>query len=322
MHERIAVIGAGALGSLFAGRIAASGREVVTIDIDLARLSEIERHGIRWRENGIERHARPKAASARNIDGPINIFLFTTKATALPAAIRSVKHLAADDSTAISFSNGLRHETTLMSLSGDTTPLLAVTDVSADLVAGIIETHGRGTIWIGGVDASSRRAVATATELLRHARFTVEPQDDPRPSIWEKAAFNAALNATATIAGKPVGFLDNASGRWIFDAVAREVVSVANALGINARLSTVLERVDHALSAQGDHRPSMLQDRDAGRPTEIEAINGAIVEMAGKVNIDVPVTRTLANLVRILEPTQQARGLSAGICEGDASIRV
>ncbi|MFN3458399.1 MAG: ketopantoate reductase family protein, partial [Novosphingobium sp.] len=121
-------------------------------------------------------------------------------------------------------------------------------------------------------------------------------------AIWEKAAFNAALNALSTILHLPVGGLDTAEGRSIATAVFDETIAAAASKGIAMDRTRLMAKMDFALANHKAHKPSMLQDRLAGRLTEIDAINGEIVKAALAAGLGAPVTSTLAALVRMGEP--------------------
>jgi 2-dehydropantoate 2-reductase len=121
-------------------------------------------------------------------------------------------------------------------------------------------------------------------------------------AIWEKLAFNAALNSLTAVTGLTVGGVATTTeGRELAHSIAKEVVMVANRKGIAASETAVLATVDSALRDHGDHLPSMLQDIRAGRKTEIEAINGAVVREAALLGIAVPTTLSLYRLVRMQE---------------------
>jgi 2-dehydropantoate 2-reductase len=121
-------------------------------------------------------------------------------------------------------------------------------------------------------------------------------------SIWEKAAFNAAMNAIAAVSGMQVGQMaDSAHIRAIAAGVAREAVTTARAAGIEADELRIWAAMEHAYATHRNHRPSMLQDLQAGRRTEIDAINGAIMAHAERLGVAVPVIETLARLVRAME---------------------
>ena len=121
-------------------------------------------------------------------------------------------------------------------------------------------------------------------------------------AIWEKVAFNAALNALTAVTRLDVGPVGDApEGRELAARVVEEVISVAERKGIAARREAVMAAVAGAFAEHRGHKPSMLQDMLAGRPTEVESLNGAVVREAEALGMTVPITETLYLLVRTLE---------------------
>jgi 2-dehydropantoate 2-reductase len=100
--------------------------------------------------------------------------------------------------------------------------------------------------------------------------------------------------------------LDNPAGRRIAAAVVDEAVAVAASKGLALDRDTIVRHIDAALREHGAHKASMLQDREAGRPSEIETINGAIAAEGKRAGVATPVCDTLADLVRIIEAAEQA----------------
>jgi 2-dehydropantoate 2-reductase len=121
-------------------------------------------------------------------------------------------------------------------------------------------------------------------------------------AIWEKVAFNAALNSICAVSGCTVDQLGlTPDGRRLADDVVSEVLSVAQRLGINVDPDKCKTNVAGAIAQHKGHKPSMLQDIVAGRRTEIEAINGAVVAAARRLEMKLPTTETLLSLVRLAE---------------------
>ena len=118
-------------------------------------------------------------------------------------------------------------------------------------------------------------------------------------AIWEKAAFNAAMNSVAAITRLRVGpIADHPAGRALVSAIVAETLAIAMARGLAGDADRVQRTLDMAFADHRNHQPSMLQDALAGRPTEIENINGAIVAYAAELGLDTPFTRCLRDLVR------------------------
>jgi 2-dehydropantoate 2-reductase len=139
-------------------------------------------------------------------------------------------------------------------------------------------------------------------EALNDAGLACSADADVWAAIWEKVAFNAALNSLCAVTGCTVGELTNVpDGEALALKIVAEVATVAQAHGVAVNEAHVADNVRHALAHHRAHRPSMLQDVLAGRKTEIEAINGAVVEAARMRAIAVPNTAALLHLVRLVD---------------------
>ena len=158
---------------------------------------------------------------------------------------------------------------------------------------------------MSGSAASRRRRSPKRRRWRRcsnQAGLAAEADAEIRVAIWEKVAFNAALNSIAAVTGLSVGGMDAPAGRRIAAAVVGEVVATAAAAGIELLdPDRIGGKIDFALANHRGHKASMLQDLLAGRPTEIEAINGAVARAAAAAGVATPVTSTLADLVRLIE---------------------
>ena len=303
MLSRIVIVGAGAMGCFLAARLAAGGLDVTVVDVDQARLDVIGREGITLHDDSGTATARVRACLAADVAGPVDLVLLMTKGMFSAAAIRSVAHLAAHNPTVLTLQNGLGNVEAIAEVFDTDHILWGVTDFPADLEGPAqVASHGAGHIWLGGANDRAHAHAHAVAEALNRGLLNAEIDPEVRVSVWEKVAFNAALNPLSTITGLPVGGLDCPEGRRIATAVAEETIATAIALGVPIDPARVLTKIDFALANHRTHKPSMLQDRLAGRRTEIESINGAIVRMAEQAGISAPTTRMLADLVRMGEP--------------------
>ncbi|MFM7028991.1 MAG: ketopantoate reductase family protein [Chakrabartia sp.] len=308
--DKIIIIGAGAMGSFFAARLARAGADVTLVDVDSARRSAIAQHGISLHDTQGDFIVPVRAARAQEVSGPVDLVVLFTKAMHSKVAIQSVAHLAADAAAVLTLQNGLGNAEAIAEVFPAERVLMGVTDWPADFVPPHgVAVHGAGHVWMGCATDGEDQLAHRVIDRLNSAGLAAAYDPQIRAAIWEKAAFNAALNALATLLDVPVGGLDTPEGRRIATAVAEESIAVAAALGIAMDRARLIAKIDFALAQHKAHLPSMLQDRRAGRATEIEAINGAIIEAARRVGLTAPVTATLADLVRMGEP--QAEGLDA-----------
>ena len=119
--------------------------------------------------------------------------------------------------------------------------------------------------------------------------------------IWEKLAFNAALNALAMVTGSTNGEMDNPYGRAIAYRLVDETVQVADARGTKLDRGAIIASAERALREHAGHKASMLQDREARRATEIDFINGAVIREGERLGITTPTHAMLYDMVKLTE---------------------
>ncbi|MBI3514415.1 MAG: 2-dehydropantoate 2-reductase [Proteobacteria bacterium] len=297
-----AILGAGALGSYIGGRLAESGSAVVLIARDAARLAQIARDGLRIEDDRGDRMVRVRAATAAALREPVGLFIVLTKAMHTAAAIASVKHLIGPETWAVSLQNGIGNGEALATVMPPARVGIGTTNVPANLLGPAhVRSAGHGSLRFWSIDGADAPALRTLERLLAGAGFDAAATKDIAVDIWEKVAFNGALNALGAITRQANGGLDNPDGRAIAEAAATEAVAAATALGVRVDAARIRTRIDGALTQHRAHKGSMLQDVLAGRPTEIDFINGAIVRAAEQAGLAAPVNRTLVQLVRLIE---------------------
>ena len=297
----VTIVGAGAMGCFFAARLREAGTAITLVDTDTARLAAIQANGVTLEDDGGPRTVAVAACPAAQA-GPTDLVMLFTKGMHSAAAIKSVAHLAADGTCAITLQNGLGNAEAMAEVFSRDRILMGVTDWPADFSPpATVSSHGAGRIWLGAMAAGPAGPVEAALRLFDAAGLPAKRDDHVEVQIWEKVAFNAALNALAAVTRVRVGGLDCPPGREIAFAILDEVAATAAARGLLLDSRRLTSKVEHALAHHRQHKASMLQDIEAGRRTEIEAINGAVIRAAEAHGVPTPVTRTLANLVRMIE---------------------
>jgi len=301
-NPSIAIVGAGAMGCLFAARLAEQGADTVLIDIDRERLSAMARDGIHLTDDTGARTVPVRAALAADVAAPVDLVILFTKGLHSAAAISSVAHLAVTNPIALTLQNGIGNAELLAAGFGEDRVLLGTAHVPADLTGpASITTKGFGHLDLGGLTDTAQAFASDVASLLTRAGFAAHVSQDINATVWEKVAFNAALNAIGMICQVPNEGVDNEEGRRVAINVVDETVRVATAKDIALDRDRIVATVLAALRDHGHHKASMLQDRDHGRQTEIEMINGAIAREGARLGVPTPVCDTLTDLVRIIE---------------------
>ncbi|MPS81343.1 MAG: 2-dehydropantoate 2-reductase [Achromobacter sp.] len=315
----IAMLGAGAMGCLFGGLLSESGQRVTLLDIDDAQLDAIRSHGLRLETDRGDRriHGMSALRPEQCREAPDLLILFT-KSLHTDAALRGVKALIGAPTRVLTLQNGLGNLEAVTRHVDPARVLVGMTTWPADLAGpGHVSSHGTGVVRLRSAvaddvaniavnDAANNAAdVAHISQVLNGAGLRCEVDANVWKAIWEKVAFNAALNSLCAVTACSVGQLDLvADGGALARAVVSEVIAVARATGVDADESACHASVAHAIAHHRGHKPSMLQDVLAARPTEIEAINGEVVARARAAGVPVPHTAMLLGLVRLIQARQ------------------
>ncbi len=294
---RVCVAGAGTIGSLFAAHLAR-----VT---DVSVLTRRDEHARALNEHGLRVSGRAEfTATVTAASNPAaleaDLLILACKGSDLESlAERLEGHFAG--ATVMTVQNGLGAEE-VVGAHGDWPLLSAVTFMSGTRVS---DTHVEYILdtatWIGpyrGTTPADARAVA---ELVVSSGLQAQAFDDLRPAQWSKLIFNATVNAVAALTGLPhdFHFAEGQLGELVHGLV-EEGKATARAAGVELHedpweMNVLATQRGHA------HRPSMLEDVTARRPTEIELITGALVREAGRVGVDVPLHIALYRLVKAKE---------------------
>ncbi len=298
----VVIVGAGAMGCLFAARIAEQGAKVTLVDVDRDRLSAIAEKGISLKDDAGTRTLHVGAALAADVAAPVDLVLLFTKGTHSAPAIASVAHLASPDTIALTLQNGIGNADLLAETFCAERVLMGTAHVPADFTGKSgVATHGFGFLELGGFTPEAQPYSPPVADLLERSGFKAKIAADANHAVWEKVAFNAALNAMAMICEVPNAGMDNEPGKRVATSVVDETLAVASAKGIHLERDQILSTIASALKEHAHHKASMLQDREHGRMTEIGTINGAIAREGAELGVPTPVCETLTDLVKVIE---------------------
>jgi 2-dehydropantoate 2-reductase len=298
----VLIVGIGAMGCLFAARLAAAGIPVVVLGSWVEGVSALRENGVRLVEpDGVE-----KAYPVRVATDPMECIgslyaLVLVKAWQTERAARQLADCLAPDGLALTLQNGLGNREQLAQMLGTSRVALGVTTTGATLVSpGRVRPAGEGVITLG---VHSR--LNPIANLLRKAGFVVESAPDTNSLQWGKLVINAAINPITSILRVTNGELvAREPTRALLAAAAREAAAVALAKGVQLPYPDPVVAVESIAKRTSSNRSSMLQDVLRNAPTEIDAINGAIVQTGEETGVPTPIHRTLWQLVRSLHPQE------------------
>jgi len=298
---RVCVVGCGAIGGLYAAHLAAAGAaEVWAYDVAAEHVAAIERDGLRvtgHTELVGRVHAR---TTAREIP-PCDFGIVATKGTFTEPAMAATAGVLRD-AAVCSVQNGIGNEEVVARHAARV--MRGVTLPAGRVAApGVIHMDAPGTTWIGPFEPSpaGMDEVTALAELLSAAGMPTIAQPDVRGAQWTKLLFNASTNPLCALTGLTHGELcDLPATRRLVGALITEGRAVADALGV-ALDSDPGALVDEAARTNHQHKPSMLQDALAHRPTEVATLNGGIVAAAAGPGVPTPLHAAVADLIAGLE---------------------
>jgi 2-dehydropantoate 2-reductase len=297
---RIAVVGAGAMGSIFGARLAGGGHDVVLVDVARPLVDKINEAGITVRR-GDESTTTPVRATADPSEiGAVELVVFFVKCYHTASAAELARPLVGPDTIVASLQNGWGNGDVLAAAFPPEQVVVGVTYNSGLLVEPGVVVHPADQPTLVGnfTDGDAERAsrVVAALESGGLAATVASPV---RPEIWKKLILNAATLPTAALTGMNAGALvAHEQMRELVAETAREATAVARALGYDISADERVDAILSLLEKAGPTRASMLQDFEAGRRTEIDVINGAVVKAADGSGVPTPLNRAFVALVK------------------------
>jgi 2-dehydropantoate 2-reductase len=300
--ERVCVAGAGVIGSLFAGHLAQVA--------DVCVLTRREEHARALNDEGLrvsgrsDLRSRVLASTDPAALPEPDLVLVCSKGTDLPElARRMAGHFG--DATMMTVQNGLGADE-IVAAQGSWPILTSVTFMSGTRH---LDTHVEYILdtatWIGPSRDTTPAHVQAVVELIRSSGLKAEGFADLRPALWSKLIFNATVNTVAALTGLPheprFARLDDPGDLGhLVRALMDEGKAVAATAGVELR-EDPWEMNVHATERGSWHYPSMLEDVDAHRPTEIELITGALVREGRRLGVPVPLHETMYRLIKAKE---------------------
>lgn len=300
---RVAVIGAGAMGGLWASRLDASGHEVTVVDVAEPIVERIRAEGLQVEGPGDKRTiSHPRATTEPASIGEVDAVFFFVKAAHTESAALAAAPLVGESTMVATLQNGWGNADVLAEHFRPAQIVMGVTYNSATVGApGQIAHTGAGPSFIGAYESDSPPP-DELSELQSAADLPTTVAVDIRQEVWKKLILNAVTLPTSALTGLTAGALGASPAMSdLLEGLCNESVAVANAMGLDIDSSERLSTIHAVLERAGAGKASMLQDVEARRKTEIEVINEAVVREAARYNVAAPLNSAMSSLVKALE---------------------
>lgn len=299
---RVAVVGAGAVGGYFGGMFARAGAQVTMIGRPQSKSTHLEtigREGLRI--DGVRIQETIPVEISRRVEsvGGSDLVLFCVKTVDTESAARNMEpHLGAG-ALVLSMQNGIDNAERMAAVGVKAAS--AVVFVAAAVESpGVVRHRGRGDLVIGG--DFPREKLDRVAGWFEQAEVPCLVSNRVERELWLKLIINSMANATSALTGASYRALAEHEPTWnVAVAVATEAIAVAASCDVELDLDDVLRKGRAVIESVGDATSSTEQDIAAGRPTEIDSLNGYIARKGREAGVATPANDTLHALVKLRE---------------------
>ena len=300
---KIVIIGAGAMGCLY-GAYLSEKNEVTMLDVYEPQVESINTNGITIVEpDGTERQYKKVCAmKSGTCESVADLVVVFVKSIYSENALEENKALFGPDTVVMTLQNGAGNDRKIAKyVSKENIVIGTSKHNSVNLGGGKVSHTGTGITTIGS-NLGRIEALSKIEEVLSQSGFETEVSDDIQRIIWSKLFVNLSINTFTAITRAPIGFMIENQYAWDFaEKMICEAVDVAEADGTHFSYMEVLNMVHHVCENLEKGYSSMYQDVTRGIPTEIDAINGAIVQQAKLYNVPAPYNTLIVDLIHAIE---------------------
>ncbi len=301
---KIAIVGAGAMGSVYAALMGDAGHEVWAIDPWAEHVAAIKANGLRVEGASGDRTVQVNATTEASEVGPCDLVIIATKAMHIEAAAASAGALIGADTALLTIQNGLGSADRVADALAGTPVMIGVAGGFGASMKGPGHAHHNGMelIRLGNRDGTITPALTAVAEVWEQAGFKVRTFDDIAQLVWEKLICNVCFSASTALTEWTISQVMADADTWrMASGCASEAYAVARAKNITLDFDDPVAYVRDFGSKIPNAYSSLALDLMAGRASEIDAINGAIPPAGREVGIAAPYNETVSALVRAKE---------------------
>lgn len=301
---KIAIVGCGAMGCVYAGLLASAGHEVWAVDAWRDHIDAIRARGLRLEGISGDRTVRIRATTDAADVGTTDLVIIATKIIHVEPAATAARALIGPDTVVLSIQNGLGGPDISARILGRERVLVGVVGGFGASMKGPGHAHHNGMelVRLGEFAGPITPRLEQVAEVWRSGGFKVKCFDDIDQLVWEKLICNVTYSGPCAIMERTIGDVMNDPDAWSVAAnCAREAFAVGKAKGVKLDIAEAADYVRDFGSKIPNARPSVLLDHMAGRISEIDAINGAIERVGAELGVPTPTNATITSLVRAKE---------------------
>lgn len=303
--SKVAIVGCGAMGSVYAALMASAGHEVHAVTAWPDHAEAMARHGLRVEGASGDRTVRLASAGVTTDGiGVCDLVIIATKAFDVEAAARASVSLIGPETVVQTIQNGLGSPEAAAAILGEDKIAVGVVGGFGASMRGPGHAHHNGLemIRFGALKGLPTQRLQASAAIWESSGFKVSLFEDIQRMVWEKLIMNVTFSGTTCTTGLTIGGVMADPNAWsVALGCAREGIAVARAIGVTMEVGDPIGHIRALGSKIPDARPSMLLDHDAGRRGEVDAINGAIPRLGRTCGVPTPVNETVVAIIKARE---------------------
>lgn len=299
---KIAVLGAGAMGSIYGGHLSLNN-DVYMVDKKQELVDTINNDGLKLFENDKDVIYNPKAVTDSKNIGEVDLVILFVKSLYSRTALMENSHIIGGNTYVMTLQNGAGHEDIISEFVPMERIIIGTTeDNGAILDTGYVRRGGKGKTNIGMLLPDSNNMLEKVKEVFDSCGFDTHIYSNIQQLIWDKLFTNVSLSALTGVLQVPMGFIAQDEYAWnMAVTLIKEAMAVAKAMGLDFDEAEMIERVKNTSLGSPEGRTSIYTDLSKGRPTEVNTISGAVVKAGDKVGVPVPSHKMIVNIVHAME---------------------
>lgn len=303
---KIAIAGAGAMGSRFGVKLQSAGNQVTLIDNWADHVAAINQHGLTvTTDDGTDHVYHLTAVAPQAATGKFDLVILFTKAMQMDQMLQDISGILGNHPMVLTLANGIGNVETIERHVPKRQIVVGTTVWSSGMPGpGHIKVTGTGSISLQAVVPAEFSNLPGLLTTLNGAGLNASEADNVMAAIWKKAGLNSVLNTYCTLFDCNIGeFGALPNWRALNDAVLSEFEAVATAAGITFSAQAVTDLIAAQFSPEtnGGHYPSMHQDMAHQRPTEIDFLNGYVAKLGAQLHVPAPTNAILAQEIHAQE---------------------
>lgn len=309
---KVAIAGAGAMGSRFGFMLHEAGKDVLLIDEWKDHVEVIRKEGLTVEKDDKTYNVNIPIYYPEELSEQVDLIIIFTKSMYLEEMLNNISSMIGPETKILCLLNGVGHERILQKYVPLKNIIMGVTILTSKLTKpGAISFAGGGLTEIQNFtdNEQAKKITLEIANLLKDAGLDVEYSEDVMYSIWRKACVNGAMNATCALLDCNLGELESVQpSEAIIRSIVREFIMVAKERGTILDEEEIVSYIINSARKVGHHYPSMHQDLvQNNRLTEVDFLNGAVANMAREQNKEAPVNTLITQLIHAQEELLNAK---------------